>query len=358
MGLAGCTETGAPWPATALISVRSDASLIEVGTPTRVATHRLGLRLAHSASRGPTSGRRGGDGCDDGPRSGTLILLCLSGSAARWWNGLSPGHGRPDGRVPVGRAGADRRRASHRVASDLQEPTISSWRTGGRLSERPRPPERCSGRGESDLNRQVASVLRPVTLAVSNTLEIRLQAARRHSRLTVGCRDCLGSHHRTRAGISTDPATVVEGEIAAEVPGAAQASPAGQRSDAETFSRPRSTAAGSPPGCPGAGHGPDHGARERRHGTHGGGHRVGAVRAGSPTVVGPAGGSRPRWVAPLAVAFGARSWIRDRPARVGRRRQRQASTACQTPSHQVTLRTPSRGPQPGSWPITHRPAGR
>jgi hypothetical protein len=77
---------------------------------------------------------------------------------------------------------------------------------------------------ESDLNQQVASVIRPVTLAVSNTLEIRLAGGPGgRFRLTVeGYRDCLGVYITApRAGtVLTDPATVVEGEIAATgVPG-------------------------------------------------------------------------------------------------------------------------------------------
>ena len=70
---------------------------------------------------------------------------------------------------------------------------------------------------EPDLNQQVASVARAVTLAVNNTLEIRLAGAPGgRFRLTVeGYRHCLHVHITAPApgSVLTDPATVVEGEI-------------------------------------------------------------------------------------------------------------------------------------------------
>jgi len=70
---------------------------------------------------------------------------------------------------------------------------------------------------ESDLNQQVASVIRPVTLAAQNTLEIRLAGGPGgRFRLTVeGYRHCLGIHITAppAGAVLTDPATVVEGEV-------------------------------------------------------------------------------------------------------------------------------------------------
>src|SRR5262249_36501418 len=70
---------------------------------------------------------------------------------------------------------------------------------------------------ESDLNQQVASVIRPVTLAANNTVEIRLAGGPGgRFRLTVeGYRHCLSVRITAPASgaLLTDPASVVEGEM-------------------------------------------------------------------------------------------------------------------------------------------------
>ena len=70
---------------------------------------------------------------------------------------------------------------------------------------------------ESNLNQQIARVTRAVTLAVDNTLEIRLVGGPGgRFRITVeGYRHCLGVRITApvQGAVLTDPATVVEGEI-------------------------------------------------------------------------------------------------------------------------------------------------